>query len=101
MYICVYFAYIYYEGKWQGCHSERPSQVGGVGQQEPYEIQRGQMQSPASGKEETLAAIQAGAAWQGCVFSGSSVAQQQPQTRELELRVTQGWLCPHPWGTVL
>lgn len=39
VYICECFAYIYYEGKWQGCHSERPSQVGGMGQQEPYEIQ--------------------------------------------------------------
>lgn len=37
------------------------------------------MQSPASGKEETLAAIQARAAWRGCISSGSSVGQQQPQ----------------------
>jgi len=79
LHVCVYFAYIYYEAKWQGCHSETPSQVGVVGQQEPYENHRGQMRSPATGKEETLAAIQAGAACQGCILSGSSVAQQQLQ----------------------
>lgn len=79
MYICVSFACIYYEGKWQGCHSERSSQVGRVGHQEPCEIQRGQTQSPGSGKEETLVGIQARAAWQRCVLSRSSVAQQQPQ----------------------
>lgn len=27
MYICVYFTCMCYEGKWQTCHSERPSQV--------------------------------------------------------------------------
>lgn len=82
MYICGCFAYIYYEGKWQGCHSERPSQVGGVGQQEPYEIQWGQMQSPASGKEETLAEIQAETSWWGWNLSESSM----------------GWRLPQGWG---
>lgn len=46
------------EGK--GCHPAGPRPAGGTGQQELYEIQKGQMQSPALGKEETLAAIQAG-----------------------------------------
>lgn len=30
------------------CHPEGPGQTGGMGQQEPYRVQDGQMQSPAS-----------------------------------------------------
>ena len=29
--------------QWQGCHSGGPRQTRGVGQQEPHEIQQGQM----------------------------------------------------------
>lgn len=44
----------------QGCHSERPWQAGGKGQQELCEIQEGQMQRPAPGKEEVLVVKKAG-----------------------------------------
>lgn len=84
MHLCIYMyiLHTYYEGKWQSCHSESPSQVGGAGQHEPYEMQRGQMQSPASGKKETLAEIQARAAWQECILSGSNMAPAaMPGTR--------------------
>lgn len=55
-----------------------------MGHQEPCEIQRGQTQSPGSGKEETFTEIQARAAWQGCILSRSSVTQQQPQGQGAE-----------------
>ena len=38
----------------RGCRSEGPRQARGRGQQKLHEIQQGQMQSPASGKEEPL-----------------------------------------------
>lgn len=35
----------------QGCHSERPTKAGGRNHQEPYQSQRGQMKSPALGRQ--------------------------------------------------
>lgn len=99
MYICGCFAYIFYEGKWQGCHSERPSQVGGVGQLESYEIQRGQMQSPASGKKETLAEIQAELPDEGETSQRTAWARGSPKAGKLKPKVTQCCLSPHIWGT--
>ena len=40
--------------------TERPRQAGGMGQQEHYEIQQGQMPSPAPRKKPFLGAVQAG-----------------------------------------
>lgn len=48
-----------YTGR-QGCHPEGPKHTGGMGQQVPYEMQQGQMQSPDHRKEETLATTQTG-----------------------------------------
>ena len=35
----------------QGCHTEGPSQAGGIDQQEPHEIYQGQIPSAAPGQE--------------------------------------------------
>lgn len=40
--------------QWQSCHSERPRQTGGRGQQGLCEIEQGQVPSPALRMEEFL-----------------------------------------------
>lgn len=69
----------------------------GVGQQERYEIQWRQMQSPASGKEEALAAIPGHVAWQGCISSGSSMGQQLPQGQGAGAEGDPGGVVPQDW----
>lgn len=49
----------------QGYYPEGPRLAGGMSQQEPHEIQRGQMQSPALRKEQPLATVQAGTCLSG------------------------------------
>lgn len=44
----------------QGCHPEGSEQAGQIGQRDPHEIGKGQMQSPVSGKEAALAMTQTG-----------------------------------------
>lgn len=43
----------------QGCHSKGPRQAGGREQQEPREIQQGQIQSSSPGRQEPPATTQA------------------------------------------
>lgn len=83
------------EGK--GCHPAGPRPAGGVGWQEPYEVQKGRTQSPARGKEETPTAIQAGdlerSLWvlrsqadrEPAAHSGSKGGQHHPGLYEQQL----------------
>ena len=41
------------------CHAVRPGQAGELGREEPDEVQQGQVQGPAPGKEQPHAAVQA------------------------------------------
>lgn len=53
------------------CCSKGPKQAGGVGQQEPWGVQEGQMRSPLLATEETPATIKAGD------WLGSSSAEKE------------------------
>lgn len=49
----------------QGCHLERPQQIGVKDWQKLHKIQWGQTERPAAGKEENLAPMEKGTDWLG------------------------------------
>ena len=59
------------EGK--GCRPAGPRPAEGTGWQEPYEILKGQMQSPALGKQRLRQRSRLGTAWPGSSSAGKAL----------------------------
>lgn len=60
-----------------GYHLEGPIQTGGMGQQEPYVMQKGQIQTPVRGMEKCTATVQAKTGWLGSSSAEKDLGPQQ------------------------
>ncbi|KAM9214125.1 lung adenoma susceptibility protein 2 [Leptosomus discolor] len=69
---------------------------GGMGRQEPREIQQGQMQGPAPGEEETVVAKQASRRWSQRLRSGGRMrnGHQLSEKAEAELKLCDSEMIP-------
>lgn len=75
-----------------GHHLEGPIQTGGMGQQEPYEIQQRQIQTPVCGMEKCTATVQAKTGWLGSGCAGKELGPQQTVVSTLDGLPSWAWL---------
>jgi len=81
-----------------GHHLEGPLQTRGMGQQEPYETQQEQIQTPVHGMEKYSETVQAKTDWLGSSSAEKDLGPQQTVVGTLEALPSQIWLCSRPAG---